>query len=267
MLYHSKNKFSYVWLKGEFRTNDDPSRYYGISTGRIRLCDTIYINEKEIGKISPGKVNWNPYPRNYVFPENVLKTGKNSVYIQLGVYEDQYCGISDHVLIQTESEFNRAKITSDLLYKRLPFGIMILFFGFIIHGAISFFWNRKEKSFIYYSLLLFDLIIAIFTSLPSYRVIDFELYFTIRISLLIGFSILVILIIQSIRRLYLSNYNRIIIPLLLLFSLIILLSTYSSYSRLICYIIGGLHHIIVIPFYIFYIYIMYLKNRRLSTLR
>ncbi len=36
--------FQFVWLKGELYIENDPSDYYGLSTGRIRLSDKIYVN-------------------------------------------------------------------------------------------------------------------------------------------------------------------------------------------------------------------------------
>jgi AraC-like DNA-binding protein len=63
-----------------------------------------------------------------------------------------------------------------------------------------------------------------------------------------------ILIIQSIYRIFLSNYNRIIVPLLLLFVLIIILSHESDYYYQIGFILRLISVIICIPFFIFLIY-------------
>jgi AraC-like DNA-binding protein len=73
---------------------------------------------------------------------------------------------------------------------------------------------------------------------------------------LITCSALLIMIIQSMYRLYFSNYNRIIIPVLLIFSVIILASSSTSYFNLITRIFIILNYIILIPYFIFIIYMM-----------
>ena len=70
----SKNEFHFLWLKGVFNIKESPSDYKGISTGRIRLSDEIYINHHFIGSLPSEKVNWNPVPRNYPIPPGTLHT-------------------------------------------------------------------------------------------------------------------------------------------------------------------------------------------------
>ncbi len=257
-----EKKFQFVWLKGDFDVNRDSSVLRGISTGRVRLAEKIFINNFMIGSVPPEEAGWNPLPRNYVIPENVIIKGKNSVYILLGTYGSQFCGITDDVLIQTEEQFRKTELANKLIYLLIPFGIMILYIGFIIQSVISFILNRKEKLYIYLSMILAILGIFIFISLPLYKVTSFEFFHAIRMACLITCSAIIILIIQSMYRLYFSNYNRIIIPLLLVFSVIILASSGTDYFNLISRIFVILNYIILIPYFIFIIYMMNTIKRR-----
>jgi AraC-like DNA-binding protein len=246
--------FQYIWLRGELTIEDNPSSYYGLSTGRIRLADKIFINSHLIGSLSSKKVNWNPVPRNYIIPKGILKKGNNMVYIHLGVYGNEFGGISDDVIIEKENEFNTSGLSNALIYDKLPFGILIMYLGFMMETLFSYFWNRKEKFYIYFSLILFILSIFIFINLPSFKFLNFELFHALRILCLVTGSVFTILAIQSIYRLYLSDYNRIIIPLLLASALTIILSSSSIYFQEISFFITILNHIILIPFFIFIIY-------------
>ncbi len=262
---NSAKNFQFVWLKGEFDIKDTPGEYKGLSTGRIRFCDEIFINNHFIGSRVPEKVSWNPVPRNYTIPADILERGKNVIYIRLGVYGNEFGGISDDVLIQKEPDFIRTEFINSLIYKQIPFGIIFLYSGFILQSVISFMLNRKEKLFIYFSLVLLILNIFIFFNLPFFKLVTFEIFHAMRISGLIAGSVFTILVIQSIYRLYLSNYNRIIIPLLLLFPVLILISTNSSYFHEISNILIILNHIIILLFIIFIIYRLNLIEQLSST--
>ncbi|MCU0822781.1 MAG: AraC family transcriptional regulator, partial [Spirochaetes bacterium] len=260
--YPAEKKFQFIWLKGDFEVRGDPAEQRGISTGRMRLTDKTFINNYIIGSVPPEEAGWNPFPRNYIIPENIIIKGNNAVYIMIGAYGGQFCGITDDVLIQNQAQFMRTALANKLIYLLIPFGILILYIGFLLQSLISFVLNRKEKLYIYLSLVLLILGIFIFISLPLYKLASFEFFHAIRMACLITCSALIIMFIQSMYRLYFSNYNRIIIPLLLIFSAIILTSSSTSYFNLISRIFVILNYIILIPYFIFIIYMMGTIKRR-----
>ncbi len=255
--YSPQKDFQYVWLKGEFDIKDDPSIYYGLSTGRVRLADKVFINRNYIGSLPPERVNWHAAPRNYVIPEGTLKKGKNTIYIQLGVYDAHGMyngGISGGIIIQAEKDFYQTEFFNNLIYDQLPFGIGISVTVIIILSLILYRWNRKEKLFLYFAGILLYNIIFSFMSLPSYRFVQFELFHAITMSMPMIAWIFLILSIQSIYRKYLSNFNRVIIPLLLLAVLFNFIFYDTSYFPLIIGIPKYLYFIMVIPYFIFIIY-------------
>ena len=71
-----KKEIRYLWLKSEFEIEGDPDKFFGLSTGGIRYCEDIYINNSLEGSFPIEKVNWNPLPRNYNIGKGILKKGK-----------------------------------------------------------------------------------------------------------------------------------------------------------------------------------------------
>ncbi len=252
--YPPVRDFQYVWLKGEFEITDDPANYYGLSTGRVSLADKMYINNKLVGSLPPEKANWILIPRNYVIPIGTLKKGNNVIYIQLGVYHGMKGGgISDEVLVLSEESFNRTQLIHDLIYKRLPFGIVILYIYLVIQLLIFFLWNRDEKPTLYFSILILFTIIFFLMRLPSYKLANFELFVTIALSCGLIISIFLMLGIQALYRIYLSTFNRIIIPLYLLIVLFLLISFNTSYFLRAFYFIQNLYFISIVPILVFLI--------------
>ena len=254
---NSSRGFKYVRLKGTFSINDNPEKYYGLSTGRIRLADKIFINNRLIGSLSQKKVNWCSIPRNYIIPSGLLNKGTNSIYINLGIpdiYGMYTGGISGNICLNDEGDFNKSEFINNLLYNQFPFGIGLLVLGFIIVSLILYIWNRNEKLYLYFIGILLYNVTYSFMSLPQYRFLEFKLFHTITISTPIIAWIFLILSVQTIYRRYLSNYNRIIF-LILVFSVIINFIFYDTF--LFPYIIkfpALLFLVIVIPYFIFIIY-------------
>ncbi len=265
---NSNSGFKYIWLKGSFNINDNPEKYYGLSTGRMRLADKIFINNRLIGSFSAENVNWHSVPRNYEIPSGLLKRGPNNIHISLGIPDihGMYTGgISGKIKIEEEKYFDRSKIINDLIYNQLPFGIGLLGLGFIIVPIIFYLLNRREKIYLYFiGTLLYNIIFS-FMSVPLYRFFEFKLFHIINISVPILTWILLILCIQSIYRKYLSNYNRVIIP----FLLFVIAFNFIFYDTVLFpYLINFpsfLFFFVVIPYFIFIIFRFNLITKSIST--
>ncbi len=221
--YAAKNDFQFVWLRGEFDVSGDPAVYSGLSTGRIRYSDRIYLNGKLAGETRPEKVNWSPAPRNYVIPPGCITGGKNIIMIRLGVYSRYEGGILNDVYIQGEYEFETARFFNDLIYRHLPFMMLVIFVGFSISLFIVYLLNRKEKLPLYTMSGLLIYIIYMLTLLPVNRLVGYEVYLLILMSIIPLFSISIIMFIQSLYRIYLNSQNRIIISLLVVFAAVMIL--------------------------------------------
>ncbi len=246
--------FKYVWLQGSIHIEDNPEKYYGLSTGRIRLADKIFVNNRIIGSRPSEKVNWHPVPRNYKIPSGLLKRGLNNIYISLGIPDTHGIytgGISGKISIEEKYDFNRSEIINELIFNQLPFGVGLLGIGFIIVPFIFYLLNRRDKIYLYFiGTLLYNIIFS-FMSLPLYRFFEFKLFHIITITVPIITWILLILSIQAIYRKYLSNYNRIIIPSLLFVVVFNLIFYDTVLFPYLIYFPVFLFFLIVIPYFIF----------------
>ncbi len=252
--YPPAPNFQFVWLKGDFDIKDDSSSYYGLSTGRIRFTDKIFINGHLVGSVLPEEVNWNPLPRNYIIQKGILKNGKNVVHVQLGTYGKSYSGRLNEIYIQKEKDFIISRYLNNLIYKHIPIGMIFVFLCFIIPITIIFFWNIKEKLPLYTLMGLWVYIIQMLNLQSTSRIISFESYQTITILIIPVVSITFVLVIQSLYSIYLSNYNRIIIPVILVLLSVMMLSKYTEYYVQISFALTIIILIIVISYLAFLIY-------------
>lgn len=259
--YKPDSKFQFVWLRGKAFTGKSPEKYYGISTGRLKFSDTIYINGSLIGSRPPDKINWTPQPRNYEIPRNVLHTGENIIHIRLGIYGKSQGGILGDVLIQPEDEFEMTRFTANLIYRQIPLGIVILFITFSIVLLITYIQDRREKIFLYSIAPLLISSIYIYLPLSPFRVISFEFFSAMLYSLVPVFSIIFILLFQAIYRIYISNYNRIIFPLFIFFIIIIFLFRDEEINNTISIMTVLVTLLIAVPFTAFLIYKLYSINK------
>lgn len=252
--------FKFIWLRGNFTIYDDPSHYQGISTGRIRYSDTVYINGRCVGTTSHKKVNWGPSPRNYKIPEGTLKRGVNLVYLRLGVYDKYFAGILGDVYVQPEDEFDREQFLSNFIYKQLPLGIVVLFAGIAVSLLTTYLWDRREKIYLISSFPLLVGILYIFFPYFSYRLMSYELYLAIQYALTPIFAVIFLILFQSIYRIYLSHYNRIIIAVMSLCIILILLFRDEKYNEQLGVAVIILSVLMLVPVFILMIRRLYTVN-------
>lgn len=254
LAYTPEKKFRYVWLRGEFEISGDPSIYYGVETGRIRVRDEIYINKEPVGALPEEEIVWNPLPRNYVFPPGVLKVGKNVMHVRLGIYGKYHGGIMGNVTIQKQNTFMRSSFYNTVLYEYVPIGMIFIFSSLVIPLIIVFIWNRKEKLPLYALLGASVYIIYSSAQLIPVTLISFESYTAVLMLLVPLFSVALMLFIQSIYRIYFSNLNRIIVPLNLLFIIIMILNRNNEYNYTIGFLLTNIIIVINIPYTAFVFY-------------
>ncbi len=252
--YPRKNDFQFVWLRGEVDISVDPGIYYGLSTGRIKFSDRIYLNGRLTGERRSEKVNWSPAPRNYVIPRGTLKTGNNTVLIRLGIYGRYEGGIMNDVLIEDEDTFEVSEFFNDLIYRYLPFQMVVIFAGFSLSLFMLFLLNRKEKLPLHTMFGLLIYLLYMLTLLPVNRLVSYEVYLAILMSIIPLFSISIILFLQSIYRIFLNNHNRIIIPFILASQVIMTMCINSEYNIIIGFWVTNASLAMCIPYIIFLIF-------------
>jgi hypothetical protein len=125
--YSPEKEFRYIWMSGDFDIEGNPKDYYGLSAGRIRLTDRIYMNNKFIDSLPSEDVSWNPQPRNCIIPGGVLTKGKNRLYVYLGAYAKYHGGIMGDALIQPKMSYRQIKLYNIIMYKYVPIGMIFIF--------------------------------------------------------------------------------------------------------------------------------------------
>lgn len=257
----TENKLHYITLRGTFYIDESPAEYYGLSMGSVRFVDRTYINGTLVGSQLPEQVNWNPRPRNYRIQNNILKKGENEIYIVLGIYGNERGGISEDVLLQPKDEFVLSNFFTNLTYNQFPFAIMFLHICLSIQFFIFFLWERREKHYLYVSISLLIAAFYIILFLPSYIQLDFKLSHSLRFSCVIIISILNILTLQSLYRIYLTAFNRVIIPVLTGLVLLIQILNHKFYPFMIINLVVALAFIVIASSSVFLIYRLNLIHR------
>ncbi len=214
--YRNAGGLQYAWLRGDFDVAGDPASYYGISLGRIYYTDSVYINEKLAGAKTPHDINLMCRNRSYEIPAGTIRSGPNRVHVRIGIYANEFGGIHSTVAIQKEARFTRARILGDMIYIYFPVVIIIGAFFTLTLLTMFYLWNRSEKQFLYSSFSIIIYIIYLASLFYPFKNVDLLFIKFMHSASVQFFSIALILIIQSVYGIYLTNYNRILVPALLL---------------------------------------------------
>jgi len=214
--------FQYVWLKGEFRVDGDPARYFGIVPGRVYLTDGTWINGVFAGGYAAEDVSNIHYSRSYRIPDGALRTGDNTVLIRLGLYGREYGGIRGCVRILPRAEFSRASTLNDFIFRQIPVGVAVFLFGQMVFNLIFFARKRSEKVNLYSAALCFAWILYIMSIFAPWSPLGPDFRITFLWSCLAFVPILFMMLIQSFYKIYLTEYNRVLIPLLAVVTVAIL---------------------------------------------
>ncbi|HOT45376.1 MAG TPA: helix-turn-helix domain-containing protein [Spirochaetota bacterium] len=213
--YPPKRAIQYLWLKGEI-TLERPDDFAGISLGRVYLVDRVFVNGTLVGKHLPDDVQDLHYPRNYEIPPGVLAPGMNTVHVCLGIYGVEYGGLAGSVKLLSRDLFLKTSILMEFLYRQLTVGILLVFLAGIIFIVMELIWRGPVAR---YLIVLMTFIIWI-----SYLMAIFSPYYPFtmdfRITLMWSCASLIpiffFLYIQYYFRVFLSFWNMIYIPILVI---------------------------------------------------
>ncbi len=246
--------YQYVWLRGEFQIDGDPSGFFGIIPGRVYLTDSVYINGVFTGEHTGADISNIHFSRGYRIPAGALRQGANTVLIRLGLYGREYGGIRGRVEILSRERFLNASTFNDFLYRQIPVGVSVFLFGQMVFNLIFFLRKRSEMVHLYSAALCFSWILYIMAIFAPWSPVGPDFRITFLWACISFIPILFMLLIQSFYKIYLSGINRIVIPVLITVSALIManLNTVSPYymGRLL-----GLSTLVFItPFFIYLIY-------------
>lgn len=205
----------YIWFRGIFTINNNPEDYYGISLGRVYHSDMVFINNYQVGEKSSKDFFELHYPRNYTINPGILKKGRNDVLIRIGIFSDQFGGLTDKVRIMNQQDYESKLARDNFIFLLVPFGLLALYLGFSVLLFLLYYFNRVELKLIYCSIGLLFYIILILVLFFPYQSPLFTVPLVIQLSIQITtlkiliplFIIILIFIIQSQYRIRLTRYN------------------------------------------------------------
>ncbi|HSA16627.1 MAG TPA: hypothetical protein P5346_17945, partial [Spirochaetota bacterium] len=213
----------YFWLRGAIVIQYKPENFYGITMGRVYDTDAVYINGYQIGSMENDEIGLIRQRRNYVIPRGVLRSGENSVYINLGAYSADRAGITSVVRILPRRDYEIVSLISTFFYFHLPLEMMVIASLISVVLGIFFLWNRKELLYLYSLFAVLLYILFLVSLFYPFTVVNASLTRAINWSSYYLFAIALILIIQSLFGIYVPLYNYVCIPVFVLFTALVLL--------------------------------------------
>ena len=220
--YLPQKKFNYLWLRSSFILHGDALKYYGIIPGIIYHTDTVYINNRLIGEHREEELHSVNFPRHYKIEKGILKNGTNEILMRIGIYGREYGGVPGDIYLLTREDFYFQKIINELLYQQIPLGIVILLIGHVIFNLLFFLWRRKDIANLYSAAICLSWIIYILMLFSPYQPFSIDFRITFLWSCLSLLPIFFTLFVQAYYKIYLPFYNRIIIPILITITAVIL---------------------------------------------
>jgi AraC-like DNA-binding protein len=213
--YPPKRSIQHLWLRGEVRV-ERPGDYYGISLGRVYLVDTVYVNGTLVGKHLADDVQDLHFPRNYEIPANILVQGTNTVHVCLGIYGVEYGGLADRVRILSRDLFLRTSILMEFLYRQLTVGILVLFLAGIVFILMELIWRGPEARYLTVLMIFIIWISYLMAIFSPYYPLPMDFRITLMWSCASLIPIFFFLYIQYYYRVFLSLWNMIYIPILVI---------------------------------------------------
>jgi AraC-like DNA-binding protein len=221
---HQDGGQNHVWLKGEFNIDNYPESFYGLYFANTKSNDSVYINNKFVGYKNAYNLIELHTPSHYMIPIGILVKGKNEVHIRLEALKKNYLGIKSDILIQSKAEFEKTETRDNILYKNILYGILFVLTAYMLLDIIYYIIDRKYKLRLIFAVcLLFTIAITLLLFIP-FKFVSITLLIDIKVAAFPVLIILNIILIQIMYEVYLLKYNKIILPIMGLLSLLIVVS-------------------------------------------
>lgn len=228
--------------------------------GRVYFTDTTLINGQLIGEHTEDELNELHKPRFYRIPRGLLRNGKNEILIRIGTFGQEYGGIYDPVRFMKKEKFINSRILYNFIFIYLPLGIIIFFLGPLIFSIILLVLKKDTLS----NLLMLAIIIFWATYLLAVYSPWFPFSHNLRITILWTavslMPILFFIFIQSYYKTFLTSLNRILVPLLFIFILIILIINDASKPNYPGRILGLATLALTVPAHLYLLYALNVRK-------
>ncbi len=258
--YPPRRDIQYLWLKGGIRL-DRPGDFAGISLGRVYLVDRVYVNGTLVGSHLPDEVQDLHHPRNYEIPPGVLMRGMNAVHVRLGIYGVEYGGLADRVKLLSRDLFLRTSILMEFLYRQLTAGILLVFLAGIVFIVMELVWRGPAARYLIVLMIFIIWISYLMAIFSPYYPFDMDFRITLMWSCASLIPIFFFLYIQYYFRVFLSFWNMIYIPILVICALLTMVNQDTTSPYYLGRILGLSAVVISIPAHGYLFYYIMRRNR------
>ncbi len=255
--YKNKKNEAHGWLKIPFII-DDAAKFKAVLLDTRVLMDTVYINGTLIGSKNIQNFSAAEYlkPSLYQLPPAIVKTGLNEMLIHISS-PGFIKGSIRSIELLTESHYEKKLFWINFFYKQLGFIVLIILFSLLIVQVIMYIVDRKIKTRLLYAFFLLYLI-SIFTAFFTTDNLfsgNTQLWTNVTFTYVyLGVPVLIIfltILLQSLYRIYLSQFNRIFIPVVICAACVIILTTGQILIQIILQAITLFFGFIVLGYMVF----------------
>lgn len=211
-----------IWLRGRFVLASRPRENYGVVVmGKDRNA-SIYINDVPLEK--PVELRYsNIYsPVSYSVPVALLRKGPNTIHIKTHVRAG-YTAVTENISIMDSLAFVRETMMHELVFTQLPLAILIFNFSLLFPPLIFFVWNRWARVLAYGSVVLMLFVLYIIFQFLPVRYAG-ALTPRVHLALIPIFGVFLFVAVQSLYRIYLSFFIRLIAAACLATSILIMVA-------------------------------------------
>ncbi|MCP4135806.1 MAG: helix-turn-helix transcriptional regulator [bacterium] len=223
--YAAPKGFRHAWIKASFTVNDT-LKYSGLFLDTRDLIDSTYINSTLVGRKNIPNITAIEYfkPGLYRIPAGTLKKGSNSLYIRISLLGN-FKGSIRNLELLSDSGLKSKNFRNELLYEQIFIILIIMYSLLFIVQITMYLVDRKIKIRLLNSLLILYIITLLLLLFFSPIIIKHINYFiTFYLTSLSVLILYLAILLQSLYRIYLSNFNRIFTILNILGAALICLS-------------------------------------------
>lgn len=196
-----------AWLMNTFSLAGPESYPRGIIANAGGRCPDLYINGMKLETGRAGMIGNAYAPAVALIPADFLRSGTNTVQ----VFVAGRGGRNFSLDLLDEPSYSRRLVNHELLYNLVPFAILIFNFSIFFPTIIFYLFNRRDRVFAHASMILLTYIVFIASMFIPGSLFG-SLIPRLHLSLYPVFALLLLYAVQSLYRVYLSNFNRVVLP-------------------------------------------------------
>jgi AraC-like DNA-binding protein len=202
-----------AWLRGEFILKGGASVPYGLIVGGGGRSAKIFINGQLLEKPKDGRFKNVYSPEAYHIPNAFLHEGINTLHVKTHLMAG-FSAITDDISIMDNGTFAEKTLVEDLMFTQIPMALFIFNFSILFPPLIFFLWNRRLKVLGFSAVILLVCMLYILFEFIPLRYTE-PVIPQVHLAMVPLFIVLLLGSMQSLFRIYMRIFTRLIMPLCL----------------------------------------------------